>query len=200
MEVKIWLPMPKAATDNEMYSMMRRLRVFVLAVIVGPVTVIAAPSSLKAQQKQTAPATVISGSDRRWTSTTSLKVVVRDVDQPDSVVSDARVVLEAASARSAPTVYATSDSTGTVALIAADSGDYRVRVLRIGYAPLVLRLRLEVKCQQILEAYVSRGEGIREPPMYTAGKEPKEFRPRSPTGGRGVLTTCATPLPNGRWN
>ena len=179
---------------------MQRLRSLVLAVIVGPVPMSTIPSLLKAQQKETAPVTVISGSDRRWTSKTSLKVVVRDVDQPDSVVSDVRIVLEATSARSAPALHATSDSSGTVTLIAADSGDYRVRVLRIGYAPLVLRLRLEVKCQQILEAYVSRGEGIREAPMYTLGKEPKEFRPRSPTGGRGVLTTCPTPLPSGRWN
>ena len=179
-------------------STMWRLRVLSLlsaAAWAGPGKAALLPQP---QQPEITPTTVVSGSDRRWTSMVGLKVIVRDVDQPDSSVSDVRIILERVTARSANPLYATADSAGIATLVAPDSGDYHVRVLRIGYDPLRLRMRLEVKCQQMLEAYIARGTGIRERPIYTPGKEPTEFRAILPTGGRAVLTTCAAPLPNGR--
>jgi hypothetical protein len=148
------------------------------------------------QQADTAPTTVVSGSDRLWTSGVGLKVIVRDVDQPDASISDARVVVERASTQSGRPAFATSDGAGAT-IVAPDSGDYVVRILRIGYGQARFRVRLEVKCQQILEAYIVRAVGIQERPVTTAGKEPSEYRAMIPTGARAVLTTCATPLPVG---
>ena len=150
------------------------------------------------QQRDVTPIVVVSGSDRRWASTVGLIVIVRDVDQPDTSISDVRIVLERASVRDANPIYAASDSAGRTSLAAPDSGDYRVRIHRIGYAPLYVRARLEVKCHQMLEAYVARSVGLLERPTYTVGREPKEFRAVIETGGRAVLTTCAAPLPNAR--
>jgi hypothetical protein len=137
-------------------------------------------------------------SERRWASSVGLEIIVRDVDQPDSLISDARAIVEPMSARSAAPLTATSDTAGLAGFVVPDSGEYHVRVLRLGYDRLEFRVRLEADCHHVLEAYLSRAVGLISDPMYTAvgkepktvGKEPKRTRTPARTRGRAVLTTC----------
>ncbi len=137
-------------------------------------------------------------SERRWASSVGLKIIVRDVDQPDLLISDVRAVVEPMSARSAAPLIATSDTVGIAGIVVPDTGEYRVRILRVGYDGIEFRVRLEADCHHMLEAYLSRAVEPISDPAYTAAgtarrtvvKEPKRTRTPARTRGRAVLTTC----------
>lgn len=136
------------------------------------------------------PTTVVSLSDRRWAPTVGLKVIVRDVDQPDLPIAHGRAVLERPNAPGVPARYMTSDSAGVASMVLPESGDYHVTILSIGYDRLEFRIRLPAECQNVLEVYIARAVEIGEPPIYTGVKAPNRTRSRSRTLGRAVLTTC----------
>jgi hypothetical protein len=140
-------------------------------------------------QKEIAPLTVISVSQLRWAGSVGLRVVVRDVNQPERAISEARVVVGRAGVEAGTPLAATTDSTGAAALVAPDSGEYQVRILRIGFHPLEFRVKLELECSHVLEAYISSPDPIIDR-VYTAGKRPKRTLRLDQTTGRAVLTTC----------
>jgi hypothetical protein len=140
-------------------------------------------------QREITPLTVISVSQLRWAGSVSLRVVVRDVNQPERAISEARVVMARAGMQSGTPLTATTDTAGTASLVAPDSGAYQIRILRIGFHPLEFRVRLELACSHVLEAYISSPDPIIDR-LYTAGKEPKRTLRSDQTTGRAVLTTC----------
>lgn len=182
--------------ENSFITHMWRFRILPLLAVAASTNADKASSHLPgSQQPDVAPLVVLSGSERRWASVVGLMVLVRDVDQPDSAISDVRVVLERPTVGAATPLTGSSDASGMASVVASDSGEYRVRILRVGYERLHIRVRLAAACQQILEVYIPRVVGLREAPVVTApvgGKPatPKPGRPVSLTAGRAVLTTC----------
>ena len=144
-------------SDDQLF----RLKVPRLSVLtlLGAAT-LASPDKAVAQAPappaEIAPATVVSVSFRRWATGVGLKILVRDVDQPDSPIYSAHALVERTKAPGSGLPYATSDSAGVASLALPDSGEYRVTILRVGYDRLAILMRTQRDCQQVLEVYISR--------------------------------------------
>jgi len=151
--------------------------------------------SLRAQSgdKPPAPATIVRSPGSLIASqVTGLRIAVRDVDAPDLAIGQTYIIIfHPDTAAGRPQRRVSSDDHGLVASIGLDSGEYIVRVLRVGYREARFTIRVRPNCEQILEIYLSRSTvQFDRCQIRTAGSPPCDPDP-PPTPSRATFTTCA---------
>jgi hypothetical protein len=135
--------------------------------------------------------TILGEHARLWTSGTSLRLVVRDVDAPDQPLSAATIDLTKASAIGNVRALAVRTSeVGQGIVDSLASGEYSVRATRIGYRKFAFTLRLRSRCQQVLEVYLRREVDQLHRCQVMASTTPPCAPDGPPTPSRAVLTTC----------
>jgi hypothetical protein len=108
-------------------------------------------------------------------TTRALKVLVRDVDDPETPIAEARVIISPAADSTRRRVFAV-DAQGTALIRDLTPEKFTIRVHRIGYAPAAFLIPVRGVCKEVLELYL--------------GKQAMCLFQCPPTPARAVLTTC----------
>lgn len=138
--------------------------------------------------------TIVSRDQRLRAENAELRVVIRDVDLPDTTLEGARVTLSPIHPPSHVNVAisVSSNSSGMATARRVDLGEYQIAVVRVGYSAVRLVARLRPKCQQVLEVYMTRHVVWFDRCMVQVKGNPPCAPEPPPTPSRVVLTTCDT--------
>jgi hypothetical protein len=146
-----------------------------------------------ADSSSLAVATVVSADARLRKPIAGLRIVIRDADAPDQPIDQAYIVVSrlSSNAPAGPPLGTISNDRGVVVATRLDSGEYFVRVRRVGYHEARFTIRLRPSCEQILEVYIAQSVvQFDRCQVRTVVSPPCDPDP-APTPSRAVLTTCA---------